>query len=82
MNDDEARRVVRATLAEIAPEADLETLEVDVDLHEQLDIDSMDFLNFVIGLNQVTGVDIPEHDYPQLSTLGGCVAYLVAHAPR
>ncbi len=72
---------MRATLAQIAPEADLEALEPDVDLTEQLDIDSMDFLNFVIGLNEATGVDIPERDYPQLTTLDGCVEYLRAHAP-
>lgn len=76
MNDDELRRVVSATLSRIAPEADIDSLEADVDFHEQLDIDSMDYLNFVIGINEATGVDIPERDYPQLATLDGCVEYL------
>lgn len=79
MKQDELSRIVRAVLSEIAPEADLEALDAHVDLYEQIDIDSMDFLNFVIGLNEATGVDIPERDYPQLATLDGCVEYLQSH---
>ena len=45
-------------------------------LRDQLDIDSMDFLNFVIAVNERTGIDIPESDYGALATLNGCVAYL------
>jgi acyl carrier protein len=79
MNDAELNRTVRRVLAQIAPEADLETLEPDTDLHLELDIDSMDFLNFVIGLHEATGIEVPERDYPRLSTLGGCVEYLRLH---
>jgi acyl carrier protein len=83
VNDDERRQIVCGVLSQIAPEADLQALEADVELHEQLDIDSMDFLNFMIGLNDATGVDIPERDYPQLASLDGCVEYLRIHAaPR
>ena len=78
MNERELRQIVRTTLSQIAPEADFDALESDVDLEEQLDIDSMDFLNFVIGIDEATGVDIPERDYPQLATLDGCVKYLSA----
>lgn len=49
-----------------------------LDLRDQLDIDSMDFLNLVIGVHQALGVDIPEADYPRLVTLDGFVTYLVA----
>ena len=80
MNDHQLHQVVCATLSQIAPEADIDALEGDVDLHDQLDIDSMDFLNFVIGVNEATGIDIPERDYPQLATLDGCVKYLSARA--
>lgn len=80
MNDEELGRIVRATLSQIAPEADVGSLEGDEALNEQLDIDSMDFLNFVIALDEATGVEIPERDYPQLGTLDGCVDYLKAHA--
>jgi acyl carrier protein len=64
------------SLAEIAPEADLEHLDENADLREQLDIDSFDFLNVIIGLHERTGIDVPERDYPKLTTLAGCVSYL------
>ena len=80
MNDDQLREVVCGVLSHIAPEAALDALERDVEIQEQLDIDSMDFLNFMIGLNEATGVDIPERDYPRLATLDACVEYLRARA--
>ena len=46
------------------------------ELVEQLDIDSMDFLNVVVAINERTGIEIPERDYPKLSTLNDAVAYL------
>jgi acyl carrier protein len=76
MTEAELRQIVLDTLGDIAPEADLQTLPPDKDLREELDIDSMDFLNFVIALHEKLGVDIPESDYPQLVTLDGAVAYL------
>lgn len=84
MNDPPAD-VILATLAQVAPEADLASLGPDAELRVELDIDSMDFLNFVVGIDERTGVDIPERDYPQLSTLNGCIEYLtrrMAEAPR
>jgi acyl carrier protein len=45
-------------------------------LQEELDIDSMDFLNLMTALYEEAGIDVPEHDYPQLATLNGCVSYL------
>ena len=84
MNDSPAD-VVLATLAQVAPEADLASLGPDTELRVELDIDSMDFLNFVVGIDERTGVDIPERDYPQLNTLNGCIEYLtrrMAEAPR
>ena len=77
MNDHEAKSLILRTLRRIAPEADLESLEPDVELREQLDIDSMDFLNFVIGLHEATGFDIPEADYERLETLESAIEYLV-----
>jgi acyl carrier protein len=74
----EIRALVLRSLREVAPEVDPARVAPDVDLREQLEIDSMDFLNFVIGLHQATGVDIPEADYPKLQTLDACVAYLAA----
>ena len=73
MNDAELRTVVCSALGEIAPEADLASLPNDADLHEELELDSMDFLNFVTALHEQTGVDVPERDYPYLASLDGCV---------
>ncbi|HEY5012875.1 MAG TPA: phosphopantetheine-binding protein [Acidimicrobiia bacterium] len=80
MNELDLNLVVRGVLAQIAPEAAGEELDAEVELVEQLDLDSMDFLNFVIGLHEATGIDIPERDYPQLTTLAGCVEYLRLHS--
>ena len=82
MTRDEIRATVLRALGEIAPEADLATLEPDVPFRDQLDLDSMDFLNFVIALHAALDVDIPEADYPKLATLDGCVDYLAGAGVR
>jgi acyl carrier protein len=82
MTRDEIRTTVLRTLGEIAPEADLSTLEGGVSFRDQLDVDSMDLLNFVIALHAMLHVDIPEADYPKLATLDGCVDYLAAAGVR
>jgi acyl carrier protein len=75
---DELRAVVLQVLGDIAPEADLASLRPDVAFREQLDLDSMDLLNFVVGLHAALGVEIPEADYPKLATLDACVEYLAS----
>ncbi len=75
---DEIRNTVLRMLGEIAPEADLAAVKPDVSFREQLDIDSMDFLNFIIAVHEALHVEIPEADYPKLITLNGCVEYLAA----
>ncbi|MBX7110987.1 MAG: acyl carrier protein [Dehalococcoidia bacterium] len=77
---DAIRPAVERVLHELRPEADLETLPAGADLREELDLDSMDFLNFVIGVHEATGVDIPEADYARVSTLETCLEYLEQHA--
>ncbi len=76
MTTDEIHGIVLRTLGTIAPEADLAQLKSDVNLRDQLDIDSVDFLTFVIALHKELHVDIPEKDYPKLATLRGCMEYL------
>ncbi len=76
MNPTEIRTLAAEVLAGIAPEADLSTVGDQQDLREALDLDSMDFLNFITGLSQGSGFPIPEADYPQLFTLAGLVRYL------
>ena len=68
--------LVREILSNIAPEADTDALGGNADLRDGLDIDSVDFLNFVASIYERIGVDIPERDYPTLSTVDGCVDYL------
>jgi acyl carrier protein len=75
MTEAEARAVIYDILGGIAPEADPATVAGDDDLREALDLDSMDFMNFVVGLHERTGIDIPEADYPRLRTLDGAIAY-------
>ena len=75
---DEIKVTVLRALGEIAPEADLAAIKPDVSFRDQLDIDSMDFLNFVIAVHEALHVEIPEADYPKLITLNGCVGYLSA----
>jgi acyl carrier protein len=70
------RATVLAVLGGIAPDADTARVPDDAVLREALDLDSMDFLNFVIALHERLHVDIPEADYPKLATLAGCVDYL------
>lgn len=76
MTADQIKEALLRVLGSIAPEADLAQLAPDVAFRDQLDIDSMDFLNFVLGVHKELGIDIPEADYAQLTTLDSCVAYL------
>jgi acyl carrier protein len=78
MNEADIRTVLQEELGNIAPEMDLQALDPSADLREALDIDSMDFLNFVIAVHGRLGVEIPELDYPKLVTLDGAVGYLAA----
>jgi acyl carrier protein len=74
MSDIDIRKVVQEELNNIAPEADLASVDPAADLREALDIDSMDFLNFVTAIHHRLSIDIPEIDYPKLITLDGAVA--------
>ncbi len=84
MNAGEIREVVLSILGGIAPEVDPSQVRPGADRRDELDIDSMDFLRFVVGIAERLGVEIPEADYPLVRTLDGCVAYLAGHgaAPR
>jgi acyl carrier protein len=77
MTKDEIKNRVLRILGGIAPEADLTQIKPQVSFRDQLDIDSMDFLNFAIGLNKELGVEVPEADYPKVASLDGCVEYVM-----
>lgn len=76
MKEQELRAVVIATLKTIAPEVEEGDLRADRPLRNQVDLDSMDWLNFLQGLHGALGVDIPERDYAKLVTLDDLLAYL------
>lgn len=77
MNAELIRDVVLSTLGQIAPEADLDSLEPDRGFRDQFDFDSVDFLNFALALQEKVKTFIPEEDYPSLTTLNGCITYLL-----
>jgi len=78
LNETQLQETVLRVLSGIAPEIDFNSLDTAKDLRDQIDIDSVDFLNFVIGLHKELGVDIPDADVAKLTTLNGCVSYLLA----
>ncbi len=81
MTRDEIVEVIRSILGGIAPDVDLAGVKPDADLRDELDIDSMDFLRFVVALHDRLGVDVPEADYPTIRTLDGCTAYVAQRLP-
>lgn len=82
MTDAEIRIAILGALRSIAPEIDPATLRSDAPLRDQVDLDSIDFLNFLMAVHAAVGVDVPEAAYEQVATLDGLVAYAASHAPR
>jgi len=78
MSEIDARKVVQEELNNIAPEIDIATIDPAADLREAMDIDSMDFLNFITAIHHHLGINVPEIDYPKLFTLDGAIAYIDA----
>ncbi len=82
MTNDQIKATVLRLLGDIAPEADLSAIKPDRRIRDQLDIDSMDALNFLIAVDAELGIDIPEADYPKLTTLSNIVGYLAERRPK
>lgn len=78
MTKDDIEKAVIEALLRVAPEADASSLSRTANLRDELDIDSMDFLNVVTQLHARLAVDVPESDYAKLATLDSAVAYLAA----
>ena len=76
MTREEVTAAVRQALTAVAPEIDATTLAPDVALRDQVDLDSFDFLNVMVAIHDALGVDVPEADYGQLTTLDATVTYL------
>ncbi len=76
MNSEQIRKTVLEVMRQVVPEMEPATLDARVSFRDQFEIDSVDYLNFVLALEQRLEMRIPEVDYPRLSSLDGCVAYL------
>ncbi len=81
MNDQTIRDAIFKTLHGIAPEIEPSKLAPDRPLRDQVDLDSMDWLNFIVGLHETLKVDIPEADYQKLHTLNDLIGYLKQRTP-
>lgn len=81
MTREELRQVVLAVLRDVAPEAELSRLAPDAPIRDQLDVDSIDFMRFLIGINEKLHVDVPEADYPKVASLNGLLRYLGDRLP-
>jgi len=75
MTQDEIKDIVMNTLYKIAPELEDQVIDSNVNFRDQFDFDSVAFLNFAISLQKKIDIDIPEIDYPKLSSLTGCITY-------
>ena len=78
MTHAEVEQKVRQALLSVAPEVETMPLQAALPLRDQVDIDSMDFLRFVLELHKQLGVDVPEADYPELDSLERMVDYIAA----
>ena len=76
MTTEEIVLAVKDIIATIAPDEELDGLTMDEPLREQIELDSMDFLDIVMELRKRYGVQVPEEDYMELATLAGCADYL------
>jgi acyl carrier protein len=76
MKDDQIKQAIIEIIADIAPDEDTSNIDPAVRLRDQMDLDSMDFLDIVMELRKRYGVQVPDTDYQHLATLDSCVEYL------
>ena len=76
MTKEETKQVVLDIIADVAPDEDISNVKSDVRLRDQLELDSMDFLDIVMELRKRHNIEVPEADYPHLASLYSCADYL------
>ena len=76
MKAEDIRAMILEVIHQIVPDEDLSNLKGDVRIRDQIEMDSMDFLDIMMELRKRYGVKVPEEDYMKFSTLNGAVAYL------
>jgi acyl carrier protein len=77
MTKDDIKKIVLEIIEEIAPDEDLTDVKPDVRLRDQLDLDSMDFLDIVMELRKQHSIEVPEDEYQELASLDSCANYLL-----
>ena len=70
------QQIILTAIQEVAPEIEQDDIDMDEDIREECDLDSMDFLNYLIALKQSTGISITENDYAQVNTFNKMLNYL------
>ncbi len=76
MTAEQVKQIVIDIINEIAPDEDTSNLKSEVNLRDQMDLDSMDFLDIVMELRKQHDIEVPEEDYPKLASLDSCASYL------
>ena len=76
MTRDEVREAIISILKDIAPDEDMSSINDDAILREQIDLDSMDFLDIVMELRKRFNIEVPESDYQELASMASCIQYL------
>ena len=76
MTRDEVREAIVSILKDIAPDEDLSSIKDDAVLRDQIDLDSMDFLDIVMELRKRFNIEVPESDYQELVSMASCIQYL------
>ena len=76
MTPENVKEIVINIINEIAPDEDTANLKPEINLRDQMDLDSMDFLDIVMELRKQHGIEVPEEDYPKLASLDSCAQYL------
>jgi len=79
MNREKLERNILEALAATVPGTDVDIMDPAISFRDQLEIDSIDFLNFVLLLEKKLDLKVPEIDYPKLSTLDGCISFFETH---
>jgi acyl carrier protein len=81
VSENEIVELVTNVFVRIVPEAKEVDIDPAVAFRDQFDIDSLDYLNFVLALVKETGIEVPDADFPKLATVNGCARYLMARQP-
>lgn len=76
MTRDEALDLIQEAILDVAPNTDPSSIPEEVDFRQALAIDSMDFLDILESVARETGIEVPEADYPKITTLAGFASYL------